>query len=312
MEKALSVKKVLLDKTGTLTMGHLILDEPSLLALNNLDEHQKSVLRHMVLRSNHPVSQCLAQALKTSDGGTQLAVFGEELVELPGSGLELPLDDGIWRLGKTGFALNGASISSSQQTFLSLDHQLIVGFSMREDLKADASAEMALLKAAGYDVYLLSGDSQLKVDVAAKALGLGPEKSFGDLNPHQKAEIVRSLDEQDTLMVGDGLNDSPSFEVALCAATPAVDRPVLPGKADFYFMGDGISAIRKSLLAAHHLRKVVRDNLAIAIVYNVLAVALCMAGLVTPVVAAILMPLSSVSVVTLTALRLSSRRLPWI
>lgn len=312
MEKALSVKKVLLDKTGTLTMGQLILDEESLQALHNLNHHQKSVLRHMILRSNHPVSQCLGMALKAPGAETSLDVFGEELFELPGSGLELPLDDGVWRLGKADFALDGPPPSASQQTFLSLDHNLIAGFIMREDLKADASAELALLKAAGYDVYLLSGDSQSKVDVAAKALGIESEKSFGGLSPHEKADKVRSLDNKDTLMVGDGLNDSPSFEVALCAATPAVDRPVLPGKADFYFMGDGISAIRKSLMASRHLRKVVRDNLAIAIGYNGLAVALCLAGLVTPVVAAILMPLSSVSVVSLTALRLTTRRLPWM
>jgi len=122
---------------------------------------------------------------------------------------------------------------------------------------------------------------------------------------------VRAVDRRDTLMVGDGLNDSPSFEAALCAATPAVDRPVLPGKADFYFLGDGIAAIGRSLLAARHLRRVVRDNLAIAVLYNVFAVALCLAGVVTPVVAAVIMPLSSVFVVTLTAVRLSGRRLAW-
>jgi len=96
MEKALSVKKILLDKTGTLTMGQLILDEKSQLALESLDQHQQRILRHMILRSNHPVSQCLAQALKTSVSSDSLNVFGEELVEQPGSGLELPLDDGVW------------------------------------------------------------------------------------------------------------------------------------------------------------------------------------------------------------------------
>ncbi len=314
MEKALSVKKVLLDKTGTLTMGNLILDEESRQTLRNLDDHSKAILRHMILRSNHPVSQCLAQELKgtSPSAGTTISVFGEELVEIPGSGLELPLDDGVWRLGKADFALSSQAPPSPQQTLLSRDHKLIAGFNMREDLKADAATELADLKAAGFDIYLLSGDSQAKVDLAARALGIEPGKSFGGLNPQEKAHMVSSLDNQDTLMVGDGLNDSPSFEVALCAATPAVDRPVLPGKADFYFMGDGIAAIRRSLLAARHLRKVVRDNLIIAIAYNGLAVALCLAGLVTPVVAAILMPLSSVSVVSLTALRLTTRRLPWM
>ncbi len=315
MEKALSVRKVLLDKTGTLTMGQLVLDEASRQSLAQLDNHQLAVLQHMTLRSNHPVSQCLAAALGKLSGADDLKIriFGEELVEIPGSGLELPLDGDIWRLGKADFALGGRENPLNQnQTLLTVNHGLLASFNLLEDLKADAAAELAHLKAAGFEVYLLSGDSQAKVDLAAEALGVEEGHSIGGLNPHQKAEFVASLDNQDTLMVGDGLNDSPSFEVALCAATPAVDRPVLPGKADFYFMGDGIAAIRRSLLAARHLRRVVRHNLIIAIAYNGLAVALCLAGLVTPVVAAILMPISSIAVVSLTALRLATRRLPWM
>lgn len=314
MEKALSVRKVLLDKTGTLTMGQLVLDPESQSALEKLSAHQKAVLRHMTLRSNHPVSQCLAAALKNlmDDDEGRLEVFGEELVEIPGSGLELPLDEGVWRLGHSGFSLQEGKHFARHQTHLTFNGEEIAGFDLHEDFKADAPSELADLEAAGFQVFLLSGDSQAKVDLAAAALGVPSEKAFGDLNPQEKAAKVRSLDSHDTLMVGDGLNDSPSFEVALCAATPAVDRPVLPGKADFYFLGDGIAAIRRSLLAARHLRKVVRDNLILAVVYNVLAVALCLAGLVTPVVAAILMPISSVSVVSLTALRLATRRLPWM
>jgi Cu2+-exporting ATPase len=113
-------------------------------------------------------------------------------------------------------------------------------------------------------------------------------------------------------MVGDGLNDSPSFEAALCTATPAVDRPVLPGKADFYFLGDGVAALRRALGSAHRFRRVVRDNLIIAVFYNLAAVGLCLAGVVTPVIAAILMPLSSVGIVSLTVFRLSGRRLQWM
>ena len=158
------------------------------------------------------------------------------------------------------------------------------------------------------------GAKVMFADMDEKGLAeqLGAEV-YAELLPEEK---VRQLDafrsRGGVCMVGDGLNDSPSFEAALCAATPAVDRPVLPGKADFYFLGDGIAAIRRSLLAARHLRKVVRDNLIIAIAYNLGAVGLCLAGLVTPVVAAILMPASSLAVVSLTAYRLSGRRLAWM
>jgi len=318
MEKALSVHKILLDKTGTLTMGQLALDTDSQGALTDLTGHQASVLRHMTLRSNHPVSQCLAGALEKMprrDDEEKLTVPDEDLIELPGSGLELPLPDGVWRLGKADFAAGGEAFDSSggrRQTVFSRDGNIIAIFGMGEDLKADAAGELQELRADGFELYLLSGDTQAKVDIAADALGLPRERAFGGLNPHEKANMVRSVDEKDTLMVGDGLNDSPSFEAALCAATPAVDRPVLPGKADFYFLGDGIAAIRRSLQAARHLRRVVRDNLVLAILYNVLAVTLCMFGLVTPVIAAILMPLSSVSVVSLTAVRLATRRLSWM
>lgn len=318
MEKALSVRTVLLDKTGTLTMGPLALDEAGQQELLSLTGHQAAILRHMTLRSNHPVSQCLAAALEKMprrDDEEKLIIQDEDLLEVPGAGLEMPSTAGPWRLGKLSFAAPNQTPTSAggpRQTFFTCHGKIIAAFAMGEDLKADAAGELQKLRADGLTIYLLSGDVQSKVDIAADALGIPRDHAFGDLNPHEKAAKVKSVDNRDTLMVGDGLNDSPSFEVALCAATPAVDRPVLPGKADYYFLGDGIAAIRRSLQAARDLRKVVRDNLVLAILYNALAVALCLFGLVTPVIAAILMPISSVTVVSLTALRLATRRLAWM
>ena len=315
MEKALAVKQILLDKTGTLTMGQLALDAESQEVLAGLTTDQRAILRHMTSRSNHPVSECLATALSALPEAERVeprdfGSAGEDLAEIPGAGLELKLPSGVWRLGRADFALDEET--GDKSTIFSIDKCRAASFHLHEDLKADAAGEVARLREAGFEIYLLSGDAQAKVDAAARALGIPADRSFGDLTPEAKAARVRQLDNKDTLMVGDGLNDSPSFEVAYCAATPAVDRPVLPGKADFFFLGDGISAIGRSLTAARRLRRVVRDNLILAVLYNLIAVGLCMAGLVTPVVAAILMPLSSVSVVTLTAIRLSRGKPEWI
>jgi len=318
MEKALAVRKVLLDKTGTLTLGHLQLAEASRSTLAELTDDEQAVLAHMTSRSNHPVSRCLMAALPAGASGKRhLAADAEDLLEIPGSGLELTLADGIWRLGRSEFAGNGKVDATSGDpaipaTVFSRDGKRLATFRLDEEIKADAASEVAALRDAGYEVHLLSGDAQEKVAVAARALDIELERAQGGLTPEAKAARVRKLDDRDTLMVGDGLNDSPSFEVALCAATPAVDRPVLPGKADFYFLGDGIAAIGRSLQAARILRRVVRGNLLIAIGYNAVAVGLCLGALVTPVVAAILMPISSIAVVSLTAVRLSGRRLPWI
>jgi Cu2+-exporting ATPase len=321
LEKALAVRKVLLDKTGTLTLGQLVPDADSRRALAGLDARAVAVLHHMAARSNHPVSVCLAAAVARhprSDGaggdGTGVdGVAAEALREVPGDGLELPLPDGTWRLGRSRFALPGhAADVAAGATVFSRDGEPVAVFRLSEDYKSDAAGEVAELCRSGYQVRILSGDAPARVAAAAAALGLDPDLCEGGLTPEAKAARVAELDRDDTLMVGDGLNDSPSFEVAFCAATPAVDRPVLPGKADFFFLGDGIAALRRSLAAARRLRQVVRLNLALAVLYNVAAVALCLAGRVTPVVAAIIMPISSIFVVSLTALRLSAGRSRWM
>lgn len=314
LEKALAVRRVLLDKTGTLTMGRLVLDEAGRAALDALAPRERAVLRHMTARSNHPVSACIAAALGPARDRED-AFTGEQaedLREVAGQGLELALADGTWRLGRAGFAAGGATggagdggAAAGGVTVFTRDGVALARLATAEEFKADAADQIAALRRAGYELHLLSGDAQAKVDRAAQALGLPADRAEGDLDPEAKAARVRELDRRDTLMVGDGLNDSPSFAAAWCAATPAVDRPVLPGKADFFFLGDGIAAIGRSLWEARRLRRVVRDNLAIAIAYNVVAVACCAAGLVTPVAAAVFMPASSVAVVTLTALRVT-------
>lgn len=310
LEKALAVRRVLLDKTGTLTMGRLVLDGAGQAALAALEPRARAVLRHMTTRSNHPVSACLAAALGPvrDDEPAFTGEQAEDLRETAGQGLELALPDGTWRLGRPAFAIGatgGERHAPAGITVFALGGRELARLAPAEEFKADAAAEIESLRRAGYELHLLSGDAQAKVDRAARALGLPADRAEGDLDPEAKAARVRELDRRDTLMVGDGLNDSPSFAAAWCAATPAVDRPVLPGKADFFFLGDGIAAIGRSLWEARRLRRVVRDNLAIAVAYNVAAVACCAAGLVTPVAAAVFMPASSVAVVTLTALRVT-------
>lgn len=311
LEKALAVRRILLDKTGTLTMGRLVLEDADRAALAALPPRARAVLRHMTARSNHPVSACVAAALGPAHE-SESPIIGEEaesLHEFAGQGLELRLPDGVWRLGRLPFAVGGGAgpdrMDGPGVTAFTHDGALLARLAPAEEFKADAAGEIAALRNAGYELFLLSGDAQAKVDRAAAALGLPPDHAEGGLDPEAKASRVRDLDRHDTLMVGDGLNDSPSFAAAWCAATPAVDRPVLPGKADFFFLGDGINAIGRSLAEARRLRQVVRDNLVFAIVYNVAAIACCAAGLVTPVAAAVFMPASSVAVVTLTAVRMS-------
>jgi Cu2+-exporting ATPase len=105
------------------------------------------------------------------------------------------------------------------------------------------------------------------------------------------------MDRCDTLMIGDGLNDAPAFDVAFCAGAAALDRPVMPARADFFFLGGGSTAVRLILATAKRLHQVVTTNLWLAASYNIVALTLCFLGMMTPLLCAVLMPLSSLVLV---------------
>jgi Cu2+-exporting ATPase len=128
------------------------------------------------------------------------------------------------------------------------------------------------------------------------------------MSPEQKAAFVAALDDDDTLMVGDGINDAPAFAEAFVAGTPAMDRPVLPHRADFFFRSADAGAVSRVLAIADRYRKVTKSNLALALIYNVTTVVLAFCGLITPVVCAVLMPLSSLALIAHTSIRLDAKR----
>ena len=107
--------------------------------------------------------------------------------------------------------------------------------------------------------------------------------------------------------MGDGINDSLVAEEAYCAGTPAIDRPFMAARCDFYFVSPGLGPIRAALHMAKRLQRVVHANLAIAAFYNVITVSLALAGRMTPLWCAILMPISSLTTVLATTAQLTRK-----
>jgi P-type Cu2+ transporter len=124
------------------------------------------------------------------------------------------------------------------------------------------------------------------------------------MSPGDKAAALAALDAHDTMMVGDGLNDAPAFAAAFCAGTPAMDRPVLPARADFCFRGAQAGAVAALFGVAERHAVVVRTNLALALAYNATTLVTCVLGAMTPVLCAVLMPLSSLALVLHTSVRM--------
>ncbi len=301
LDKLPRVRRLLFDKTGTLTLGRLHLLRPD--ALDGLDPSLRDAAFDMASRSNHPVSRCLAGAL-----GDRGARFDPEapVREIPGCGMELVRGSRTYRLGKASWAAPGGVEDAA--TLLSVDGTAAAFFPMAETIRADARREIAAFGQAGIEVWLLSGDQRAKVEAMAERLGIDADRAFGGLSPQGKAEFVEELDHGDTLFLGDGVNDSLAFERALCAGTPAVDRPVLPGKSDFFLLGEGIRGIRDAIDLSKQLRSVIRRILILALAYNVLVISLSLVGWMTPLRAAILMPASSITVLLFTVWSLGGSR----
>jgi len=305
LERLPRVRTVLFDKTGTLTLSRLELADPAVIRL--LSPDVRDLTYALAARSNHPVSRCLAAAL--SSAGARLEGRAQ-VEEYPGQGLELLRDGHRIRLGAPGWAAPAVPVQAGL-TVLSCDGQPLARFATVEAVRPGVRRVLQRLREAGLDVWLLSGDDEARVADFARRVELPPERALGGLSPAQKAEVVRRVDRRDTLFVGDGVNDALAFAAALAAGTPAADRPVIPGKSDFFFLGDNLDALGELLGAAHDLRSAVRRILALAFTYNALAVAVSLAGLTTPLAAAVAMPASSVAILLYTTARLAgSRRSP--
>jgi Cu2+-exporting ATPase len=298
LDKLTRVRTLIFDKTGTLTLGHMELVGGA--PVGGLSAESCDAAYDMAARSSHPVSRCLATALAAA--GARFSIDAE-VVEEPGRGLLLRRNGHEYRLGAASWAGGDADVPGV--TVLAVDGVPSYAFHTREALRADARSELARLRAEGCDVWLLSGDAPERVAGVAEALGIPAAQALGSLSPSDKEALVAGIDHEDTLYLGDGVNDSLAFSRALVAGTPAIDRPVLPGKSDFFLLGDGIGALGAALRTACRLRAVVRRNLAIATVYNIATVVLCLVGAMTPLRAAVAMPLSSLSILALTTASLS-------
>lgn len=298
LDRLLRVKKVLFDKTGTLTLGRLELADAHV--LDGVSDAARVVAWNLAVRSSHPVAGAIARALERSAARYELTASVEEV---RGQGMQWRRPDGAWRLGRASWAVEGSTDSA---TLLSCDGSLVARLETREALRPDAAPELASLADQGHEVWLISGDQPAKVEALAATLGVPRERAIGGQRPEQKAALVAKLDAHDTLYLGDGVNDALAFECALIAGTPAIDRPVMPARSDFFLIGEGLSPIKESLARATHLRAVVKKVLTVSLTYNAFAIGLALLGKMSPLLAAITMPASTLTLLVITIVGLKA------
>jgi Cu2+-exporting ATPase len=308
LDRLVDVRSIVFDKTGTLTLGRLELVQPDALATQ--PTAVRHVLYNLAARSNHPASRCLARELERHGATYDDAA---EVEEIPGQGLEWRRFDGTWRLGRPAWAASsrdpttGAVAPVGGTVALGHDGLLVTSLATREAVRPGARAQLESL-ARTFDLWLLSGDSAAKVSTMGATLGFAPERVRSQLSPEDKASAVRAIGSGRTLFLGDGVNDALAFEAALVAGTPSVDRPVMPSKSHFFLVGESLQPVTTALSEARRLRSTVRVVIGLSLAYNLLAIIAGLAGRLSPVVAAVGMPASTLTLIALVAGKLARSR----
>ena len=281
LERLAEADHVLFDQTGTLTLGH-----PVPVNLEALSLTQKQVALALAQSSRHPVSKGIRTALLALD--IEPAAL-DHIEELPGEGMSASWDGVTVKLGKP----EKSDDHLSSQLTIGTESALL---QLQDEIRPDAAAAIARLRALGLSASIISGDNIRSVSAVSRALGL---TARAGASPQDKVEAITRLTAggRKVLMVGDGLNDGPALAAAHVSIAPGTASDVGQQAADAVFTSASLMPVALSIRVARRTMQIVHQNFALAIGYNILAVPLALTGMVTPLIAAVAMSLSSLIVV---------------
>jgi Cu2+-exporting ATPase len=290
LERLAEIDHVALDKTGTLTTGRMRV------AAHSLSRPDLEGAATLAKASSHPVAVAIAELRPDADAGI------EDIREIAGFGVEGRIDGRLYRLGRAAWA---APNTAGEGTVLAIDGEARGSFEVTDTLRPHVRTSVSALRDLGLDVEILSGDAGKEVARVAAIAGIG---CYGAAM--LPADKVARLDElraagATVLMVGDGLNDAPALGAAHVSMAPSSAADIGRNAADLVLMGASLQSVPNAVRVARKAMRLVRQNIALSIAYNALALPLAITGYVTPLIAAIAMSTSSILVVA-NALRLSS------
>ncbi|WP_163273000.1 cation-translocating P-type ATPase [Chelativorans alearense] len=295
LERLAEIDMAVFDKTGTLTTGPAKLQNA-----DEIDGEALALAGAIAGHSRHPLSQALAAAGRRDGGAPRF----DHVEEVPGCGIKAKAGAVTWRLGRAQWALGR---KGAEGTVLARDGVQVATFLFADQLRTGAEEAVGRLEVDGIPVEIMSGDSESKVALTARRLGVEHYRS--GVLPGEKAERIAVLaaDGHKALMVGDGLNDAPALAASHVSMAPATAADIGRNAADFVFLRESLTAVPVALDVARRSGRLIRQNFALAIGYNALAVPIAVFGYVTPLVAAVAMSVSSLLVIG-NALRLDGAR----
>lgn len=317
LERASRAGTLVLDKTGTVTEGRTEIvrwagDREAIVDAAELEAH-----------SAHPLARALVSfAAAGGDGGpaAEPRRAASDVREVPGMGIEGKVGARLVRAGSMRFMDARAAVvpdafRARAQEFalaglapvmIAVNGRVAAVLGVGDPIRADAAPTVARLRRAGWRVVLASGDDPLVVSGVARELGIAPADALGGLSPEEKLALVRRETwARPVVMVGDGVNDLAALAAADVGVAVRDGVQASHHVADVCLASSGMRPLERFLAGARSTMRAIRVNLAVSLGYNLAGGALAFAGLVNPLVAAVLMPLSGLTVLVL-ALRIPS------
>jgi len=289
LERLADVDTIVFDKTGTLT-----LPQSSLANRDDVSADELKLAGSLALASKHP----LAKAVAAAAGATApLAAH-----EFPGQGVTIFHEGHRLKLGSPAYCKAEAEAArvAAQWPDASLiafrGPERAVVFAVRQAPRPDAAAVVAGLAREGYAIEILSGDREEAVAEVARELGFA--RYAAGLKPADKIARLKALRDagRRVLMVGDGLNDAPALAAANVSISPISAAHLTQAQADAVFLGDRLAPVAEALHIARKAKALMVENLWMSAIYNLIAVPIAILGLATPLIAALAMSGSSLTV----------------
>lgn len=284
-EKLNETENVFLDKTGTITLGQL--------QVTNFHSSEKDVyhiLSTLEEHSRHPVGKALLDFAR-KNGGQRLPVT--DLREIPGKGVEGMINGNQYEITRNEVRSNGVPFAC---------------FEVRDGIRRDSREIIQRLKARKLNVAILSGDKNEVVRELATEAGIPVWNAFSGIGPETKVSMVKV---PHSVMIGDGANDAMALESADVGIAVSGAMDISLRASDVYLTTPGLAGVEKLLILSQETMKVVKRNLVLSIIYNSLSVVFVFTGVINPLVAAIVMPVSSLTVLVSTLIGTGKMRSLW-
>jgi Cu2+-exporting ATPase len=308
--------RMILDKTGTLTSGEL-----AIVAYSGPDD-VPALVAAAEAHSSHPVARALATSrppamgpveVEETQGGGVVGRVGRHALVV-GSPAFLAARFAVWP-PELSAAVGDYSSRGWTPVVAAVDGAVRGVFGLGDPVRPDARESIARLRLLGFTPSILSGDHPGAVAAAALALDLPGDSAQGGVTPEEKvAGVAAAKDGRPVVMVGDGVNDAAALAAADVGIAVHGGAEAALAVADVFVTRPGLAPLVELVAGSRRTMRVVRRNLVFSLLYNLVAVALAMTGVINPLIAAILMPLSSLTVIASSSLARSfaaPSRPPW-